>query len=70
MRAVAVLALISCGAIVLIFLFFLISLVDRFKARGLNIFIAALLIFNGEFYLLFIIKFLYGRIKLEVILIF
>lgn len=47
MRGVTVLALISCGAIVLIFLFFLISLIDRFKSKGLNLFIATLLMFNG-----------------------
>jgi hypothetical protein len=48
MRAVVVLALISSGVIALVFLFFLINLIDRFRTRGLNMFIAAMLLFNGK----------------------
>lgn len=47
LQAVTVLALISCAVLGLAVLFFLISLIDRFKRKSLNLFIGVLLMANA-----------------------
>ena len=50
MKAVTILSLISGGILALTFVFFLISLIERFKTRSLHIFLGVLMMINGKLF--------------------
>jgi hypothetical protein len=47
MQAVVILSFASAGVITLVFILFLISLMDRFKTRSLYLFLGVLMMING-----------------------
>lgn len=47
MQAVVILSFASAGVLTLTFILFLISLIDRFKTRGLHLFLGVLMMVNG-----------------------
>lgn len=47
MQAVVILSFISAGVLFMVFLFFLISLIDKCKTRGLHLFLGVLMMVNG-----------------------
>ena len=47
MQAIVILAFASAGVLIFVFTIFLLSLIDRFKTRGVYLFLGVMIMFNG-----------------------